>query len=77
MAQVVPKSVLFSESGTSTPSLLSSNGDDLKKVEVSVTALSQNPPLGNPKHEKRFWFQRGKSYDPDAIATQVGFSLIK
>lgn len=29
-------------------------------------------PLGAPKQEKRFWFQRNKSnYDPDATATQV------
>ena len=28
-------------------------------------------PLGVPRHEKRFLFQRGKAYDPNAIATQV------
>ncbi|KAI0968703.1 major facilitator superfamily domain-containing protein [Xylaria arbuscula] len=28
------------------------------------------PPLGKPQEEKRFWFQRGKRYDPNAIATQ-------
>ncbi len=27
-------------------------------------------PLGVPAEEKRFWFQRGKNYDPNAIATQ-------
>lgn len=26
--------------------------------------------LGVPEDEKRFWFQRGKAYNPDAIATQ-------
>ncbi len=29
------------------------------------------PPLGQPREEKKFWFQRGKNYDPNAIATQV------
>jgi len=27
-------------------------------------------PLGAPAEEKRFWFQRTKKYDPNAIATQ-------
>ncbi|EXJ85179.1 hypothetical protein A1O3_05854 [Capronia epimyces CBS 606.96] len=27
-------------------------------------------PLGLPQHEKRFWFQRGQTYDPYAVATQ-------
>jgi hypothetical protein len=26
-------------------------------------------PLGEPQEEHRFWFQRGKSYNPDATAT--------
>lgn len=29
------------------------------------------PPLGLPQEERKFWFQRGKDYDPNAIATQV------
>lgn len=28
------------------------------------------PPLGEPADEKRFWFQRGKGYNADGIATQ-------
>ncbi|KAI1147889.1 major facilitator superfamily domain-containing protein [Nemania diffusa] len=28
------------------------------------------PPLGLPQEERKFWFQRGKDYDPNAIATQ-------
>ncbi|KAI0468018.1 major facilitator superfamily domain-containing protein [Xylaria cf. heliscus] len=28
------------------------------------------PPLGQPREERKFWFQRGKNYDPHAIATQ-------
>ncbi|OHW98791.1 MFS transporter [Colletotrichum incanum] len=34
------------------------------------TSLEGAPPLGAPIEEKRFWFQRNKSYDPFAIATQ-------
>lgn len=26
-------------------------------------------PLGEPLKERRFWFQRGRNYNPDAIAT--------
>ncbi|KAI1313211.1 major facilitator superfamily domain-containing protein [Xylaria venustula] len=32
--------------------------------------LHSIPPLGKPQEDKRFWFQRGKRYDPNAIATQ-------
>jgi hypothetical protein len=28
------------------------------------------PPLGEPDEERRFWFQRGKGYNPEAVATQ-------
>lgn len=38
----------------------------------STSSLNSNvPPLGAPLDEKRFWFQRYKTYDPDAIATQA------
>jgi hypothetical protein len=33
--------------------------------------ISNSPPLGAPLEERRFWFQRVNSYDPDAIATQA------
>ncbi|KAF7554079.1 hypothetical protein G7Z17_g3185 [Cylindrodendrum hubeiense] len=36
----------------------------------SDNASDSIPSLGAPVDEKRFWFQRGKTYDPDAIATQ-------
>jgi hypothetical protein len=43
-----------------------------RELSSSKTSLSSiSPPLGAPLEEKRFWFQRGKSYDPDAIATQL------
>lgn len=42
------------------------------KRRFSVTAVpAHEAPLGIPRSEKRFWFQRDKTYDPDAIATQV------
>ncbi|KAJ9162227.1 MFS general substrate transporter [Coniochaeta hoffmannii] len=41
-------------------------------LDSSTTSLSSDAaPLGAPLEEKRFWFQRVNSYDPDAIATQA------
>lgn len=47
--------------------------DPVRKGEDGQPLLSLEgaPPLGAPVEEKRFWFQRDKSYDPFAIATQV------
>ncbi|KAE9573149.1 putative transporter [Colletotrichum fructicola] len=47
--------------------------DPLQKGEgaESTASLEGIPPLGVPKEEKRFFFQRDKYYDPFAIATQV------
>ncbi|KAF4839724.1 putative transporter [Colletotrichum siamense] len=46
--------------------------DPLQKGEgaESTASLEGIPPLGAPKEEKRFFFQRDKYYDPFAIATQ-------
>ncbi|EPE36730.1 MFS general substrate transporter [Glarea lozoyensis ATCC 20868] len=42
-----------------------------KKVRSHATEVYPSiPPLGAPAAEKRFWFQRNKTYDPNAIATQ-------
>jgi hypothetical protein len=38
----------------------------VKTTEVPTVA----EPLGVPAEEKRFWWQRNKTYDPNAIATQ-------
>ncbi|KAK4234029.1 major facilitator superfamily domain-containing protein [Achaetomium macrosporum] len=38
--------------------------------DTSTTSVNTIPPLGEAIQEKRFWFQRTKSYNPDAIATQ-------
>lgn len=42
-----------------------------KHGNVNVSVNEEVPPLGVPKEEKRFFFQRTKEYDPNAIATQV------
>jgi hypothetical protein len=38
----------------------------VKTTEITYVAA----PLGVPVDEKRFWWQRNKTYDPNAIATQ-------
>ncbi|KAI0547943.1 major facilitator superfamily domain-containing protein [Xylaria curta] len=44
---------------------------DLNEAGVGNEEGSHSvPPLGEPLEEKKFWFQRGKDYDPHAIATQ-------
>ena len=60
------------------PTSPSSNGssddvaDDKKATLVQTNQIYEVAlPLGAPAEETRFWFQRsGKSYDPNAIATQ-------
>ncbi|KAK0621699.1 major facilitator superfamily domain-containing protein [Bombardia bombarda] len=42
----------------------------MEKPSASTTSLSSLPTLGVPVEERRFWFQRATSYDPEAIATQ-------
>ncbi|KAI5863727.1 MFS general substrate transporter [Durotheca rogersii] len=42
---------------------------DKKPASASTTSLDSIPPLGVLKEEKRFWFQRTKGFDPNAIAT--------
>jgi hypothetical protein len=41
--------------------------------DTSTTSVNTIPPLGEAIQEKRFWFQRTKAYDADAIATQASF----
>ncbi len=45
--------------------------DSKQSPGTSSTSINTIPPLGEPAQEKRFWFQRTKAFDPDAIATQV------
>ncbi|KAF2113116.1 major facilitator superfamily domain-containing protein [Lophiotrema nucula] len=58
-----------SNSNTSTESVAAPVGDGFEKDHTKVHVSEDAPPLGAPHAEKRFWFQRAKSYDPDAIAT--------
>jgi hypothetical protein len=58
-----------------TPSSQTSSEDLGEKYEktagrVRAAEVYTGAPLGVPSEEKRFWWQRGKTYDPDAIATQ-------
>jgi hypothetical protein len=41
-----------------------------RKPGVVVEIPSDTPNLGVPKEEKRFWWQRSKDFDANAIATQ-------
>ncbi|KAJ5782950.1 hypothetical protein N7457_004724 [Penicillium paradoxum] len=44
--------------------------ESLSILDGSDSSSLDIPELAKPADEPRFWFQRGKSYDPDAIATQ-------
>ncbi|KAJ8127224.1 hypothetical protein O1611_g6413 [Lasiodiplodia mahajangana] len=45
-------------------------GDEFEIDAEKKDSADSIPPLGQPREEKKFWFQRGKDYDPNAIATQ-------
>lgn len=45
------------------------SGDDLKGSSNSSTSLSESLGLGVPLQQKRFFWQRSKPLDEDAIAT--------
>jgi len=48
-----------------------------KTTDISVTLVTMDiAPLGIPRLEKRFWFQKDRACDPGVIPTQVrpGFS---
>jgi hypothetical protein len=50
--------------------------EDTKEAKEATSSIhsTDSTPLGVPQQEKRFWWQRGKEYDPGAIATQVNSS---
>ncbi|OTB00801.1 hypothetical protein M426DRAFT_267186 [Hypoxylon sp. CI-4A] len=51
--------------------LVQAIGDKKTATESTISLDSEGiPPLGAPKEEKRFWFQRTKNFDHGAIATQ-------
>ncbi|KAJ5952232.1 uncharacterized protein N7479_010645 [Penicillium vulpinum] len=42
----------------------------LKSTDTDSSTSLEIAPLGGPGEERRFWFQRGKGYNPEAVATQ-------
>jgi hypothetical protein len=47
------------------------DGKGEKTTNVNTETIYETAlPLGVPAEEKRFWFQRTRKYDPNAIATQ-------
>lgn len=42
----------------------------LKEPDTDSSTSLDIAPLGQPGEERRFWFQRGKGYNPEAVATQ-------
>lgn len=45
------------------------SGSGKDEPSTSTTSISEGLDLGVPLHQKRFFWQRSKAYDPDAIAT--------
>ncbi|TDZ17516.1 putative transporter [Colletotrichum orbiculare MAFF 240422] len=41
-----------------------------KSVPRATTTAVGNEPLGKPRPERRFWFQKRQNYDPQAVGTQ-------
>jgi hypothetical protein len=62
--------IVVSSRSSSTGSTSDIRTGEEKKVQTNITSIASIPPLGVPADEKRFWFQRNKTYDPSAIATQ-------
>ncbi|KAI0836856.1 MFS general substrate transporter [Hypoxylon sp. FL0890] len=53
------------------PVLVKNTSDKNTATESTISLDSDGiPPLGVPAEEKRFWFQRAKDFDAEAIATQ-------
>lgn len=73
-APAVTGELLFpnDSSSSSLDHTLDATTDDKKSAIVKSSSVDNAValPLGTPKEEKRFWYQRGRTYDPNAIATQ-------
>jgi len=65
MATVLARDVVVKDDGVAIVTTIE------KSHTLSSTSIIAIPPLGDPQEEKRFWFQRGKAFNPDSIATQV------
>lgn len=58
------------------PTIVPDQNEKLRRVEIDGNFDKEDTsysitPLGQPQEEKKFWFQRRKDYNPNAIATQV------
>lgn len=53
------------------PERSDSDRDEKLGPDASTLSVNSIPPLGIPKEERRFFFQRARAYEPDAIATQA------
>jgi hypothetical protein len=60
-----------STSATGYGAIIYHRGAVPEKDASTETIIEEIPPLGVPLDERRFWFQRARAYDPDAIATLV------
>lgn len=58
--------VVYSSAAKKSPqtTVLAVNDDATSDSDISVR------PLGDPAQQRKFWWQRKKGFDPDAIATQ-------
>ncbi|KAE9375244.1 MFS general substrate transporter [Stipitochalara longipes BDJ] len=65
-----PVGGVFPSSETSSQGSSDDLGEKSEKRAGNVRVTELAAPLGVPANEKRFWWQRNKTYDPNAIATQ-------
>ncbi|GKT56578.1 allantoate permease [Colletotrichum tofieldiae] len=54
---------------SSKPATESSSDSDSVGKNVSKETTASAAPLGKPRPERKFWFQKRKKYDPTSIAT--------
>ncbi|GJC83458.1 hypothetical protein ColLi_06296 [Colletotrichum liriopes] len=54
---------------SSKPATESSSDSDSVGKNVPKETTASAAPLGTPRPERKFWFQKRKNYDPTSIAT--------
>ncbi|KAF6842367.1 transporter YIL166C-like protein 1 [Colletotrichum musicola] len=67
MATAIPSKIAVESASDSSESV------DKGVPKESVTAVA---PLGSPRPERRFWFQKRQNYDPTAIGTQASSTSV-
>ncbi|TDZ35015.1 putative transporter [Colletotrichum spinosum] len=63
MAAIIPAKTAIDSASASSESVN-------KSVPKATTTAVGNEPLGKPRPERRFWFQKRQNYDPQAVGTQ-------